>query len=102
MPCDDGLGFHDAEDGSPFRPNTGEPNPKKTIGQRQPQPLFLLPALEDKKLMAQGKDLCLECNSRAERISRIVRKENRSGIIAKKLIAVSRYEQSVEREPSFS
>ena len=69
MPCDDGLGFHDAEGRSSFRPNTGEPDPKKTIGKRQPQPLFLVPALEDKKLMARGKDLCLECNSRAERIT---------------------------------
>ena len=32
---------------------------------------------------------------------RIVRKENRSGIIAKKLIDVSRQEQSSQREPSF-
>ena len=40
---------------SPVRPNTGEPDPKKTIGDRQPQPVFLLPALEDEKLMAQGK-----------------------------------------------
>jgi hypothetical protein len=69
MPCDHGLRFHDAEGRSPFRPNTGEPNPKKTIGQRQPQPLLLLPALEDEELMAQGKDFCLECNSGAERIT---------------------------------
>ena len=76
MPCDDGLGFHDAEGRSPFRPNTGEPNPKKTIGQRQPQPLFLVPALEDEKLMAQGKDFCLECHSRAERITQDCEKGN--------------------------
>jgi len=54
---------------SPFRPNTGEPNPNKPIGKRQPQPPFLVPALEDEKLMPQGKDFCLECNSGAERIT---------------------------------
>ena len=86
MPCDDGLGFHDAQDRSPFRPNTGEPNPKKTIGKRLPESLFLVLGVEDEKLMAQGKDLCLECSSRAERITRIVRKEIRTVLIAKKLL----------------
>ena len=54
---------------TPNRGNfVGEPHARKTIGERQPQPLFQIPALEDEKVMAQGKDFCLEHNSSAERI----------------------------------
>ena len=69
MPGDHRLRFHDAKGRSPVRPHTGEPDPEETIGDRQPQALFLVPALEDEKLMAQGKDFCLECNSCTERIT---------------------------------
>ena len=69
MPGDHRLRFRDAKRGSPVRPNTRQPDPEEPIGDRQPQPLFLVPALEDKKLMAQGKQFCLECNSRTERIT---------------------------------
>ena len=75
MPCDDDLGFHDAEGRSPFLPNTGVPNPKKTTCKRQPESLFLVLAVEDQKLMAQGKDFCLECNSHDERITEDREKE---------------------------
>src|SRR5664280_2601739 len=50
---------------SPVRPDTREPHPEKTISNRQAQALFLVPALEDEKLMTQGKDF-LWCNSRTE------------------------------------
>ena len=46
-----------------------QPNPQQVIGDRQPQPLLLVPALDDEKLMAEGKDLCLKCNSFTERIT---------------------------------
>jgi hypothetical protein len=69
MPRDDRLRLHDAKCRSPIRPHTGEPNPEETIGDRQPQALLLVLALEDEKLMAQGKDFCLECNSCTERVT---------------------------------
>jgi len=49
-------------------------------------------------LMAQGKDFCLECHSGTQDCE----KGNQDGIIANKLIDVSRQEQSAQREPSFS
>jgi len=48
-------------------------------------------------LMAQGKDFCLECHSGTQDCE----KGNQDGIIANKLIDVSRQEQSPQREPSF-
>ena len=50
-------------------------NPKKTTCKRQPESLFLVLAVEDQKLMAQGKDFCLECNSHEERITEDREKE---------------------------
>ncbi len=42
----------------------------KTIkGQKSESP-FLVPTLENEKLMAQGKDFCLQTNSRTERITK--------------------------------
>jgi len=52
MTCDDGFRFEDVEGGFPFRPNTGEPDPEKTIGGRQTEPVFLVPTLENEELMA--------------------------------------------------
>jgi hypothetical protein len=48
-PCNDGFRFDDPQGRSPFSPNTGEPNPKKTIKGRQPEPLLLVPAVEDEQ-----------------------------------------------------
>ena len=59
MPCDDRLRFDNAKSRSPVLPNTGEPDLEKTISDRQLQPLFRLLALEDEKLVTQGKDFCL-------------------------------------------
>ena len=55
-----------------------------------PQSLFLVPALEDKKLMAQGKDFCLEGSSRTERITEENKHGNQDRIIAKKPTDVRR------------
>jgi hypothetical protein len=38
--------------------------------------MLLVPALEDENLMTQGKDFCLQCNSRPERIAEADEQEN--------------------------
>jgi hypothetical protein len=47
----------------------GRPNPKEPVSGRQTHAMLLGPALEDENLMTQGKDFCLQCNSRPERIA---------------------------------
>ena len=86
MPCDHRLGFHNAKSRSPVRPNTEEPDPEDPVGDRQPQPLFLFLALEDKQLMTQGKDFCLERNSCTEGIAQDSEQGNKGRIIAQKPI----------------
>src|SRR5208283_1139917 len=58
-------------------PSTHErARPRETIGNRQPLLLFL--TLENDKLMAQGKDFCLECTSRTKRITEDGEQGNRA------------------------
>jgi hypothetical protein len=38
--------------------------------------MLLVSALEDENLMTQGKDFCLQCNSRPERIAEADEQEN--------------------------
>ena len=70
VPRDHGFWFHDAKRRFPVRPNTREPNPENTIKGRQLESPFLVPALENEKLMAQGEDFCLQSDSRTERITK--------------------------------
>jgi hypothetical protein len=60
VPRDHGFWFHDAKRLFPVHPNAREPNPE-TIKGRQLQSPFLVPALENEKLMAQGADFCPKC-----------------------------------------
>jgi hypothetical protein len=70
VPGDHRLRFHDAKRRFSVRPNTREPNPEKTIKGRQLESPFLVAALENEKLMAQGEDFCLQSSSRTERITK--------------------------------
>ena len=76
VPRDHRFWFHDAKRRFPVRPNTREPNPEKTIKGRQLESPFLVPALENEKLMAQGEDFCLQSSSRAERITKQMSRRN--------------------------
>jgi hypothetical protein len=76
VPRDHGFWFHDVKRRPPVRPNTREPNPEKTIKGQQLESPFLVPPLENEKLMAQGEDFCLQSNSRTERITKSGEEEN--------------------------
>jgi len=76
MPRNHGFWFNDAKRRFPVRPNTREPNPEKTITGRQPESPLLVPAPENEKLVAQGENLCLQSNSRTERITKSREQEN--------------------------
>ena len=76
VPGDHRLRFHDAKRRFSVLPNTREPNPEKTIKGRQLESPFLVPALENEKLMAQGEDFCLQSRSRTERITKNSQEES--------------------------
>jgi hypothetical protein len=76
VPRDHGFWFDDAKSRFPVRPHTQEPNPEKTIKGRQLESPFLVPALENEKLMAQGEDFSLQSNPRPERITKSGGQEN--------------------------
>src|SRR5882762_7034906 len=53
VPSDDGLGFHNAQGRAPIGPNSGEPNPEKSIARSQSQATVLAQALQQEKLMTE-------------------------------------------------
>ena len=60
VPSDDGLGFHNAQRGAPIGPNSGEPDPDKSVARSQPQATVLVHALQQKKLMTECQVLCVQ------------------------------------------
>jgi hypothetical protein len=59
-------------------PNKREPDPQKTIKGRQLESPFLVPALENEKLMAQGENFCLQSCSGTERITKNSQEESQN------------------------
>src|SRR5271166_4088515 len=78
VPGDHGLRSYDAKRRFPVWPNTRQPNPEKTIRGRQLVSPFLVPALENKKLMAQGEGFCLKRSARTERITKSGEEESQN------------------------
>jgi hypothetical protein len=64
LPGDDGAGLHEDEDTSPAGPGSGEPGPEEAVGDVDPG--SSVAALVDGELVAQGEDLELEGDPRAE------------------------------------
>ncbi len=79
MPGDDPSQVSRCEEPISSPPRDGRDRPKKRpVGDRQPHPIFLVPVLEDEKLMAQGEDFCLQSSSRTERITKRGEEESRN------------------------
>ena len=57
---DDGLGFHNAQRGAPIRPNSGEPDPDKSVARSQSQATVSVHALQQKKLMTECQVLSMQ------------------------------------------
>jgi hypothetical protein len=83
VPGDHGLRFYDAKHRFPVWPNTRGPNPEKTIGGRQLVSPFLVPALENKKLMAQGEDSAWSAARVRSESRRVARKKAKTGNITR-------------------
>jgi hypothetical protein len=61
VPGDHSFGLNYHECGLPTTPERREPNPHKSVGDAQTQPMATAGALEDQELMPEGKDLGLQC-----------------------------------------
>src|SRR5262245_53760074 len=66
MPCDHRSGFHKDARLAPAGPDTREPDPQRTVGESQSNPLRPR-ALQYMKLMTEGQDLHMQCRSGAPR-----------------------------------
>lgn len=60
VPSDHCFGFDDPQGRSLAAPQTGEPDPKESVGSSQTYFVGADQALKDQELMPKGKDLCLE------------------------------------------
>ena len=60
VPSDDGLGFHNAQEGAPIGPNPGEPDPNESVARWQSQATVLVHALQQKKLVAECQVLSVQ------------------------------------------
>ena len=68
MPGDQSFGLNDHQGGLPTGPETREPNPHKSVGGAQTQPMATVGPLENGGLVAEGKDLGVQRSSRLKRL----------------------------------
>ena len=69
MPGDDGFWFEDEQCRPPIIPQAGEPNPEHSIRTAETKLVATARTLQDQKLMAESKNLCLQNEARSEAIS---------------------------------
>ena len=68
VPGDQSFGLNDHQCGLPTGPETREPDPHKSVGDTQTQPMATVGPMEDGGLVAEGKDLGVRCDSRLKRL----------------------------------
>jgi hypothetical protein len=89
-------GFHDDQRGTPARPNSGNPDPKKSVCTVQ-RNTTVLGSAQNIQLVAQSNDLQLQGRSRYEESSDGAKDRTKQGVHdAKKFIRTPRKPQSVQ------
>jgi len=68
VPSDDGFGLEDQQCRPPIIPQAGEPDPEDSIRTAETKLVATARTLQDQKLMAESKNLCLQNEARSEAI----------------------------------
>ena len=69
MPGDDGFGLEDEQCRPPIIPQAREPHPEDSVRTAETKLVATARTLQDQKLMAESKNLCLQNEARSEAIS---------------------------------